>query len=422
MIIAATIIALQQTLAPVETRIARYIDADTSHALAVLERTVNINSGSLNRAGVKRVAEALAPEFQALGFTVRIEEQPDAVNRGPHLIAERKGKSGKRVLLIGHLDTVFEEASPFQRFMRIDQKTATGPGVEDMKGGNVVILSALRALNSARALDDRTITVFLTGDEESAGQPLSISRASLIASARQSDIALAFEGGSRDEEGLMAVVARRSSSGWTLRVTGKAAHSSGIFGAGTGAGAIYEAARILDRFYGEIRAGREVTFSPGLIVGGDSTTVNASGGTATGKSNIVAASVVVRGDLRTLTPEQLTQTRERMRSIVAQNLPGTSAEITFEDRYPSMPPTEGNRALLGKLDEASRALGMGRVRAFDPVMRGAGDVSFVAEYVDALDGLGPMGNAAHTINETLDVTSLAPAAKRAAVLIYRLTR
>ena len=422
MLVVAALVVLQQTLAPAEQRILRTVDAEAPQAVELLAKSVDSNSGTLNRAGVQRVAEQLIPEFRKLGFETRYEALPDKMQRGGHLVAERKGTRGKRLLLIGHLDTVFEEDSPFQRFQRLDDSTAAGPGVQDMKGGNIVILYALRALHAARALDNTSVTVILTGDEESAGDPVSESRASLIAAARNSDVALAFEGGSRDAEGDLFVIARRGSSGWTLRVNGRTAHSSGIFGSGTGAGAIYEAARILDRFYAEIRGERNVTFNPGIIVGGDQATLGANEGTASGKSNIVASTVLARGDLRTLTDEELQRTRDRMRAIVAQGLPGTSAEIAFEDRYPNMPPTAGNTALLARIDEVNRALGMGSVRAFDPASRGAGDVSFVAPMVDAIDGLGPLGNGSHSDRERVNLASLHRATRRAALLIYRLTR
>ena len=422
MLLPAVLLAFQQTLAPVEQKIVRHVDAEAGHALQTLEASVNINSGSLNRDGVRRTAEHLIPEFERLGFATRYEAQPDAMQRGGHLIAERKGTRGKRVLLVGHLDTVFEEDNPFQKFVRIDDSTAAGPGVQDMKGGNIVILYALRALHAQGALNDRTITVVLTGDEESPGEPVSAARASLINAAKNSDAALAFEGGSRDAEGDLIVTARRGSSGWSLRVTGRAAHSSGIFGNNTGAGAIYEAARILDRFYGEIRGERTVTFNPGIIVGGDQAALTGNEGTASGKTNIVASTAIVRGDLRTLTDEELNRTRERMRAIVAQNLPATKAEITFEDRYPNMPPTPGNTALMNVADGVNRALGMGGVRAFDPASRGAGDASFVAPHVDVIDALGPLGTGSHSERERLHLPSLTRATKRAAVLIYRLTR
>ncbi|HEX7119341.1 MAG TPA: M20/M25/M40 family metallo-hydrolase [Longimicrobiales bacterium] len=416
--------AAAQGLSTVEREIAAHVDATFEDAVALLERIVNINSGTMNRAGNEAVADVLAVEFEALGFDVRWSPLPDSLNRSGHLIAERTGNRGKRVLLIGHLDTVFEEDSPFQRFER-DGDVAAGPGVADMKGGDVVILQALRALDAVGALEDATIRVILTGDEESPGEPLEVARRELIELAKRSDVALGFEGGSRDGAVEYGVVARRSSSDWRLRVTGRRAHSSGVFSRGVGAGAIFEAARILHRFYEEVRGEEYLTFNPGVILGGTDVEIDygVSGGTAFGKTNVVAQTVVVSGGIRTISREQLERARAKMRAIVAESLPGTSAEIEFFDGYPSMPPTEGNRALLAVLDDVSRDLGYGRIVPFDPGGRGAADVSFAAPHVDAaLDGLGPYGTGSHTTEETVDLRSMTKAAKRAAVLIYRLTR
>lgn len=405
-----------------EQRIVENVAARADEAVSMLERTVNINSGTLNPAGVRAVAELMRPEFEAIGFAVRLADMAQ-VERGPHLIAERQGTQGRRLLLIGHLDTVFEADSPFQRFERTSADTASGPGVADMKGGNIVILHALRALHDAGVLDGTTITVVLTGDEEEPGRPLEISRRDLIEAGRRSDVALGFEGGSREGETDYAVIARRSSSSWQLTVHGTSAHSSRIFRDEVGAGAINETARILHTFYQDLRGDAGLTFSPGVIVGGTEVRFEAreGRGTAFGKTNVVAEHATVAGDIRTLTDEQLQRTRDRMRQIVGRSLPRTTAEISFTDSYPSMPPTDENRALLHEYDEISRQLGFGPVAPFDPGARGAADISFVS-FIPGLDGLGPHGSSAHTVRETVDLRSLERATARAALLVYRLTR
>ncbi|HEX8830843.1 MAG TPA: M20/M25/M40 family metallo-hydrolase, partial [Longimicrobium sp.] len=312
---------------------------------------------------------------------------------------------------------------PFQRWVRSGD-TANGPGSSDMKGGDVVILYALRALQAAGALRDRRIVVAMTGDEENPGRPLSISRADLIEAGKNADVALEFEGASREETGgETAVTSRRSSTTWTLRVSARSAHSSGIFAEGVGSGAIYEAARILEAFRTQLRE-PGLTYNPGMIAGGTEVgfTGGESRGTAFGKSNVIAATSVVTGDIRTLTDEQLRRTRERMRQIVAASLPQARAEITFTDGYPSMPPTPGNLAILATLNEVNRALGTPTVDANDPGRRGAGDISFVAPYVSGVGGLGVHGGGSHTERETVDLSTLSQQIKRAALLIYRLTR
>jgi glutamate carboxypeptidase len=409
-----------QLLSPIEGRILEYIDSTTEEAVALLEQVVNINSGTMNQEGVREVGQVFRSELDALGFQTRWISM-DRVDRAGHLIAERRGNRGKSLLLIGHLDTVFEKDSPFQQFER-SGTVAKGPGVEDMKGGNVVILYALKALKAVRALEDVSITVFLTGDEEDTGDPLSLSRRDLLDAARRNDVALGFEGG---VGGIgTATVARRGFTGWELQVTGRPGHSSLIFKEDFGSGAIYEASRILKNFYDELRGEEYLTFSPGIILGGTTAQYDPvqSRGDAFGKTNVIPETVVVAGDLRFISEEQREKAKTRMRAIVAKSLPHTSATVTFQDSYPAMSPTPGNYALLEKLDKVSRALGYGPVEAVDPGQRGAADVSFAAPYLDALDGLGVVGSGGHTVEETMDLSSLPLMAKRAAIFIYQLTQ
>lgn len=410
-----------QDLARDERRIVQAVAANQEEAVRLLEQIVNINSGTLNPEGVRAVYDVLAPRFRALGFEVRYDTLPPEMNRGGHLVATRRGTRGKKLLLIGHLDTVFEKDSPFQRFTRVNDSTAAGPGVEDMKGGDVVLWSALQALHAANALDGTDITIVLTGDEEAPGRPLERARRALIEAGDHADIALGFEGGTPG----LGVVARRSSSAWRIDIEAATAHSSGVFGEEAGAGAIYEAARILEDFYAEVRGEPYLTFNAATIVGGTEASWDAetARGQAFGKTNVIPPAVVVTGDIRTITDEQLERTRERMRQIVARSLPRSTSRITFTDNYPAMPPTDANRELLARLSAVSEALGTGPVEPFDPGRRGAADISFVATRVEAgLDGLGPAGSGSHTVEETVNLPSIRSAAQRAALLIYGLTR
>ncbi len=420
---AAAPLAAQTGLAPVERRILEAAEAEVPAAMALIERTVNLNSGTLNVAGVRQVGEVYRPVLDSLGFVVRWAEVPASMRRAGHLVARRQGTRGKRILIIGHLDTVFEPSSGFQAFRR-DSTTAYGPGVSDMKGGNAIALAALRALQRAGALDGAEITVFFTGDEELPGEPLEEARKALIDAARQSDIALEFEELITDSAGDWVTIARRSSTGWKLEVTGRGAHSSGIFRGETGAGAIYETARILTGFYEEVRSEPGATFSPGVIVGGTDVAFDGKEhrGTAAGKDNLVARTAVVSGDIRTVTNQSLARVRSRMREIVARSLPRTSATITFREGYPAMAPTEANRRLAGALNRINRDAGFPAMHLLDPVRRGAADISFVADHVDGLAGLGAEGRDGHTEREAMELKSLPRQIGRAALLIYRLTQ
>ena len=410
-----------ERLSPDEQAIVARVDAGNAAALVLLERAVNINSGSMNFAGVRAVGDLFRHEFDALGFTTTwIDGTP--FGRAGHLVAERPGP-GPRVLLIGHLDTVFEADSPFQRFERLDEGTARGPGIIDMKGGDVVMLSALRALHAVGSLDRLHVTAVLTGDEELTGAPLAAAREALVAAAKGADVALGFENGPGDPR--MAVIARRGTTRWRLEVEGKPAHSSQIFSQDIGAGAIYEAARILQAFRETLAGEPHLTFNPGVMLGGTDVDLDApqARGTAFGKENVIAGHAVVMGDVRTLSVEGLERTKDRMRAIAARSLPHTSARLTFEAGYPPLAPTAANRRLLELYDQASRDVGAGPVSAVDPDRAGAADVSFVAGHAEMiLDGIGLMGHSDHTPQETADLTTLPSQTKRAAILLHRIAQ
>jgi glutamate carboxypeptidase len=399
------------------------VDAEQARTLAMFETWVNQNSGSLNIPGVTKVGDMARAELEPLGFAVEWIDMR-ATGRAGHLVARHSGK-GKKLLLIGHLDTVFEPDSPFQRWTRNGDK-GIGPGAEDDKGGLAVMVAALRAMRAAGTLKNADITIILTGDEEDSGNPIAIARRDLIAAGKAADVALDFEGLSQENGPNgpldMGSIARRSSGSWTLTVKARPAHSSGIFQEGVGFGAIYELARILDEFRRTLREDK-LSYNVGLL-GGGQTTVLDEGGIrleATGKTNIVPAIAIARGDLRALTQDQIDRTQTRMRAIVARPLAGAAATITFDtDGYPPMAPTAGNAALLARLNAVNRDLGLPQMGALDPVKRGAGDISFVAADVDGLVGLGPASDGAHTDREAVDIPSIFRQAKRAAILMSRL--
>ena len=421
MFLAAVLLLLQApSLDRTEQRIRTTIGAAQREQVTYLQRVVDIPSSTLNFDGVRKVGAAFRASFDSLGFTTTWASVPDEVGRAGHLVAEHRGKAGAvRLLLIGHLDTVVEPGGA--NWSRDDSSgTAHAVGGADMKGGDVVILYALKALKAAGVLNDMNVTVVFTGDEEHPGEPLSEARRALLDAGKKSDIALAFEAGNRAD----ATVARRGASAWRVTATGHQAHSAGVFSEGAGYGAIYEVARILDAFRQQLGGEQYLTFNSAIIVGGTDVnydTVAISGSAAT-KLNIIPSKAVAHGDLRFISDEQLQRTRQRMRDIVAKHLPGTDATIVFRDEYPAMSPTPGNAKLLAVYDSASQALGYGAVAALDPGRRGAGDISFVAPLIDGLDGLGAMGSGSHRPNERVDLKTLTMQTERAAVLMYRLAK
>ena len=420
-LLAASALSAQSTLSASERAVARAVDTHNADALTLLERIVNINSGTMNFAGVRKVGDVLRAEFDALGFKTQWIDGA-SFRRAGHLIAEHPGP-GPKLLLIGHLDTVFEPSSPFQKFERLDDSTARGPGIIDMKGGDVILLYALRALKDAGTLDRMNVTVVFDGDEEESGIPVEAARKALVDAASGAQAALGFEDGAADPK--TAVISRRSAGSWTLRTTGQPAHSGQIFKPEVGAGAVYEASRILHEFYTTLSKERYLTFNPGLAIGGTLVKVDTTGteGSGAGKRNVVAEHMEVTGDLRTLSPEQHAKAKKTMQQIVGRHLPKTNATIEFDDGYPPMAPTPGNRRLLALYDQASRDLGFGTVVAVDPSRAGAADVSFVASKVPMIiDGIGLSGHDDHTEKETADLRMLAPLTKRAALVMLRLTQ
>ncbi len=411
----ATASAAQAGLDRTERAIANHVSKGQAAAEALLEKTVDIESPTENLAGVRAVGDVFAAELRAIGFDTRWIEMPGNMKRAGHLVAETGGSRGKRLLLLGHLDTVLAG----ERFRRDGTRTY-GTGTADMKGGAVVMVQALKALHAAGALEGAQITVLLTGDEEDVGLPLAAARASMVDLAGRSDAVLSFEAAIDGT----ATVGRRGVNSWTLEVNGETGHSSAILGEERGSGAVYEAARIIAAFHEELGKEPYLTLNPSVIVGGTTAELVEYRGMAAGKTNVIAPVTFVRGDMRFISLEQERSAMERMQAIAARHWPKTRATLRFDDAsYPPMTPTPGNETLLGELDRASRDLGLGAVAALDPAKRGAGDIGFIAHLLPGLDGLGGGGGEnTHAPGESMALDTMTPMAQRAAVLIYRLTR
>jgi glutamate carboxypeptidase len=424
-------LAQAQKLASAESAMVQAVDAETPAAIAMLEKLVNINSGTMNLAGVIAVKDVVMPQIEALGFKARWVPMESLDGRAGDLVAEHPcpagtGKCGKRVLLIGHMDTVFEPTSSFQKYSIVpgtNGNVATGPGVVDMKGGLVVMLTALKAMKAAGVLDNAEIMIVLSGDEERHGDPVSISRADMVAAAKKSDVALEFENSVRIDGKDGIRIARRSANTWELETSGRSGHSSQIFRETMGYGAIYELARILDAFRKELPE-PGLTFNVGLVLGGATAKWNdaKTGGEITGKTNVIPPVALASGDIRTLTNEQTERVEAKMRKIVADHLPRTGATIQFVEAYPAMAETEGSRALVGKLNEINAALGLKEEVVADPMQGGAGDIAFVAPYIPGLVGTGALGEGAHAEGESVYLDSIPTQAKRMALLMYRLSK
>lgn len=406
--------AVPATLNPEEQKIVAYVDAHRDEFAKDLEKAVQIDSATENHAGVKQMAAYFVPLYQALGFDARFVPLPESTKRAGHFLATRSGTRGKRVLLIGHLDTVL----PGGNFRREGDKVF-GAGTFDMKGGDLVFLHALRALHNIGALEGTALNVIMTGDEEDPGRPFATSRRELHDLAARSDLALAFEFavgntvtvGATVTIGTTVTVARRGMVRWALDVQGNPGHSSKIFSAEVGAGSVNEAARILAAFYEQLHTRDGITCNPVLFPEGP------------GKINAIPPHTHVAGDLRFLNADDLAAAKTLMEATVEKSLPLTKAKLHFaDDFFPAMAGTRANDALLAQLDQVSRDLGFGGVQPCDPKVRGAGDISFISPPLPGLDGLGLRGEGAHALGEFAYLDTAPELIKRTAVLIYRLTR
>lgn len=427
----ATLIHAQSevALAPAEQQMVTSIDRDAVADIALVEKLVDINSGTMHLAGVVAVKDVIAPRIEHLGFRVQWNPMDTVTHRAGDLVAVHEcprgeGECGKRLLLIGHMDTVFEPSSSFQKYSRVPDsggKVATGPGIADMKGGLVVMLAALNAMKDAGVLQDAEIRIVLDGDEERTGDPVERARHDLIEAAKQSDVALEFEPSSVVNGQDTISIGRRSSITWRIDATGLSGHSSQIFGERLGYGAVYEVTRIIDTFRRELPE-NGLTFNVGLLLGGATAQLNSqqTGGEATGKPNVIAPAAVAIGDIRTLSNEQTDRVEQKMRAIVAQHLPKTDATLAFTESYPAMAETPESRQLARQWSDISVALGLGPVAEAGVMTRGAGDIAFVAPYVPGLVGVGLIGAGMHAEGETGQLDSLPRQSKRNAVLMERL--
>jgi glutamate carboxypeptidase len=421
----STFFVTAQQLSKPEQAMISYIQANEQASNDLLKQLVEINSGTRNLEGVRAVGKIIIAQLNELGFQTKWISM-DEVKRAGTLVAEHTcpeaQRCGKRMLLIGHMDTVFEKESSFQSYT-VSGNIATGPGVNDMKGGLVIMLYALKAMQAAGVLNQTDITIVLSGDEEAHGEPASISRRDMIAAAKHSDVALEFEATPRVGVVFYGSVSRRSSITWKIKATGETGHSSGIFSDSKGYGAIYELTRILDAFRTQLPE-KYLTYNIGMILGGSTVNVGPEGisGNATGKDNIISPTAYASGDIRTISNEQTDRVEAKMKAIIIQHLPKTNATIEFGEGYPAMAPTEDSRALLRMLNGANQSLGFQEMRELDPMKRGAGDIAFVADTLPGLAGIGATGEGAHAPGETIDLSTQPINTERAALLMYRLSK
>jgi len=354
--------------------------------IEALRRLVEVNSFTRNRAGVLQVREIVEGMFLPLGFRAR--------RIGDHLALEREGVRGPRLLLIGHLDTVYPENFPW----REEGTRIHGPGVCDMKGGIVVMWMALRE-------SCPNVTLLFNATEEGGCADFPPLARSFVTPDTRA--CLVYEPGLEADGATTLVVQRKGSGRFRVSVTGREAHSGHSHE--KGASAIRELARVVERIEAQTDPKRGVTFNVGTIEGG--TTVNSVPGSA-------SASL----DLRAWTREDFAWGRETALALAGPgSVPGTRVEVAELPGYPPWPENDRSR----KLGEMACALGTELGMKLVAQRRGGGsDGCHLWDLVPTLDGLGPVGRNAHVAHgpdpESVDPASLAPRAKLSAALFRKL--
>ena len=386
--------------ARLERRLRTRIRRDQVRMVRLLSEMVRQNSGSENEAGITRVMEGLAKELEPLGF--ELTRHPRDEKGGPHLVAHHPGQ-GRRVLMVGHMDTIFEPDHHFQDF-RVEGTSARGPGVRDMKGGLVIMLRALTALHAERQLRGHPITLVLNGDEETGSLS---SRPLIEAEARRADIALVYEGSS----GGVLTTSRGGLGQGHFEIQGVPAHiASRRWTADANQELAEKVLRILR--LNDIPQGVHVNVAP--MQGGI-------------KRNQVSGSATGSVDLRFRTPGDGQRLLHEVQTILSTSYVtnpayGLETRTTFDVflHRPPFPETPRIRALAGLFLSVGSELGL---ELKTGTSAGGSDQNLVAAVgTPCLDSLGMWGKGSHTVHEQGDLDSLVPATQLSAVALLRLWR
>ena len=404
---------VESALSTQEREIVSWVADQEDDMVALLERLTNINTGTLNKAGVAEVVGLLNTELLQLGFDSRtlagdVIEMPSCpgseytIDVADHLLATKSGE-GKRMLMIGHVDTVFPVDSPFQTFSR-DGDTAYGPGVSDMKGGLVVMLYALKALNHFGELEDKAISILLNSDEEIGSLS---SRKYVEQQAALHDFGLVYESSGNNR----LTRARKGLGQARFVVTGRASHAGGAHQQGRSA--IKELAYKIVQIENMTDYESGVTVNVGVINGGEA-------------RNTIAPCAEALVDLRYPEPQQGLDAVKRWEEIFGSvySYPVDSGELSTNSwtslHRPPKIPTEESDALLNKTIAIGRLLG----QEFTVTDSGGGtDGSLTqAAGLPTLDSLGSDGTGAHSKREQGRISSLVERAQLSVVLIGRLAK
>ncbi len=373
-----------------------YLKKQENDMIGLLEKLVNIDSGSMNKNGVDKIGGILKDKYEEMGF---LSEEVSENVQGNHLVLRHKNASQPEIMTVSHLDTVFGEGEAVKRPFTIRGNRAYGPGVMDMKGSHVALLYAIKALQEKGIDSFENVELLLTSDEE-IGSPTS--RKLIEARTEGKKYALITEPARQDGS---LVSARRGAGEYTLTVTGKAAHAGVQPEAGRSA--IEELAQKIIQLHKLTNHEKGISVNVGVIEGGTTT-------------NTVAASAVGRVDVRIDQIEQGDWLENEIKKICqTPTIEGTSIELTGEIERPPMVKNEQTIALLDVIRAVGKEIDLD---VKDVATGGSSDASFTsAKGVATIDGLGPVGGNAHSEDEYLEIDSLVERTLLLAKTIQRLT-
>ena len=354
--------------------------------LADLERLVNIDCGSYTASGVDEVGRWVAAFMGRLGATVETRPDPDG-KLGSTIVGTLEGQAGgPRILLIGHMDTGFDEGTVAKRPFRIDGSIATGPGVTDMKSGLLAGLYALQALQAIGQLPFERLTFIANPDEEIASPS---STPHIRAAAADADVALVLECGRANGN---IVSARKGIADVEVVVHGRAAHAG--IEPEKGRHAILEAARIVREVQDLNGQWPGVTFNVGTIRGGT-------------RPNVVPDRCELEIETRSVTGEGLDTAIAAIGELVTRTeVTETTAEASMEYSWRPMEKTDRSARLAEHAKDVGRRLG---IEFDDQLTGGASDANTTSGMgVPTLDGLGPVGGNDHSPSEYLEIDTIVP--------------
>jgi len=370
-----------------------YIDSKENEMLELLERLVNIDCGSYDKAGVDQVGDILAERLVALDFDVQRDPQKEF---GDHVIGSKPGAGNQRILFIGHMDTVFPLGTAQERPFRVKAERAYGPGVVDMKGGITCLLFALEALkNTAPEIYLQIAMDVVFNSDEEVLSPTS--RPIIESRAKQAQAVCVFEPARPGGE---YVIQRKGVGKYILKVAGRAAHAGAQ--PEDGRSAIEELAHKIVALHALTDTASGTNVNVGVIRGGE-------------RPNIIADEAYAEVDLRVADQQTAQSIDQRIREIAAtRSVPDTRCELSGGIQFPPMLPTEEYSRLFETLQKAGRVLGL-QLRGI--ATGGGSDGNNAAQFAPTLDGMGPRGGGAHSDREYMETATLAERAKVTALFL-----